>query len=194
MMQVSGTGDGTVNYNGSAGSMPIDSLVKFWVEKNGCNPTAAFSNVPNISTSDGCTAEHYVYSGGLSGSSVELYKVIGGGHTWPGSPYIIGTTNQDFNASKEIWRFFRKYKLNTLTSLEGHSGDLHVLLYPNPANGVLYVQADQLTNIVITDMSGRVVLSSGSAALDISALSAGPYLVKVETVKGVKTCKLLKAE
>src|ERR1700752_2507296 len=94
VMQISGTADGTVSYNGSTGVMPVDSVVKYWVTKNVCNPVASFSNVPNINTGDGCTAEHYKYSGGLSGSSVELYKIIGGGHTWPGSPSIIGVTNQ----------------------------------------------------------------------------------------------------
>lgn len=67
--------------------MPIDTVVKYWVTKNNCNPVATFSNVPNTSIVDGCTAEHYIYSGGTGGSSVELYKILNGGHTWPGFPF-----------------------------------------------------------------------------------------------------------
>ncbi|MDQ3046409.1 MAG: prolyl oligopeptidase family serine peptidase, partial [Bacteroidota bacterium] len=117
VMQISGNADGTVPYNGSSTSLHIDTVVKYWVENNNCNPTAAFTPVPNTSTTDGCTAEHYVYSGGVMGSSVELYKIIGGGHTWPGSPFVIGTTNQDFKASDKIWLFFRKYTLNQFVGM-----------------------------------------------------------------------------
>jgi glycosyltransferase involved in cell wall biosynthesis len=53
-------------------------MVSYWVQFNHCSLSPIFTNVPNISTSDNCTAEHYVYSGGDAGSSVELYKVISG--------------------------------------------------------------------------------------------------------------------
>jgi polyhydroxybutyrate depolymerase len=107
VMQVHGTSDPTVPYAGnvSQNMMPVDSVVKYWVTKNGCNPTPTFSNVPNTSTTDGCTAEHYQYNGGTSGSTVELFKIIGGLHTWPGFPFGGTGTNMDINASKEIWRF-----------------------------------------------------------------------------------------
>jgi polyhydroxybutyrate depolymerase len=109
VMQIHGTSDATVPYLGGTSSMPIDTVVKYWVTKNNCNPVATFSNVPNTSIVDGCTAEHYIYSGGTGGSSVELYKILNGGHTWPGFPFGGVGTNLDINASKEIWRFFNKY-------------------------------------------------------------------------------------
>lgn len=186
-MQISGTADGTVPYAGGSGMMPIDSVVKYWVTKNNCNPTAAFSNVPNTSTSDGCTAEHYVYSGGNLGSSVELYKVIGGGHTWPGSPFIIGTTNQDFSASKEIWRFFRQYRLNLLTNaLEIEKENLNFSIYPNPAYDVLNVsfskEDKQAYSIDVTDVLGKVMASKheGIDTIDLSALNSGIYFITLK--------------
>jgi polyhydroxybutyrate depolymerase len=191
MMQIHGTSDGTVNYYGSAGSLSIDQLVSFWVDHNDCNPTAVMTPVPNTSTSDGCTAERYVYSGGASGSSVELFKVNGGGHTWPGAPFIIGVTNQDFSASKEIWRFFRKYKLNTLTSIE-EKKSVEVLLYPNPATDLIHIRTAELRFVSITDMSGRVVLESKSADLDVSALESGSYFVKVQVKGGEKVLRFVK--
>lgn len=187
VMQISGTADATVPYNGASGMMPIDSVVKYWVTKNNCNPTAAFNNVPNTNTSDGCTAEHYVYSGGNLGSSVELYKVIGGGHTWPGSPFVIGTTNQDFYASKEIWRFFRQYRLNVLTNeVETEKENLNVSLYPNPAKDILTISFDKedyaLYSVEIADVLGKTLLSKndGFESIHVSFLHSGIYFITLK--------------
>lgn len=187
VMQISGTADGTVPYNGSAGVMPVDSVVKYWVTKNMCNPVASFSNVPNTNTGDGCTAEHYKYSGGLSGSSVELYKIIGGGHTWPGSPFVIGVTNQDFSASKEIWRFFRQYKLSLLTSvIESEKENLNLSLYPNPAKDVLKISFERENDVVysvdIIDVLGKEVVSENIEAesITISNLHSGIYFITLK--------------
>lgn len=43
---------------------------------------------------------------------VELYNVIGGGHTWPGGwqyldEQLVGKTNPEFDANRTIWQFFR---------------------------------------------------------------------------------------
>lgn len=187
VMQISGTADATVPYNGASGMMPIDSVVKYWVTKNNCNPTAAFNNVPNTNTSDGCMAEHYVYSGGNLGSSVELYKVIGGGHTWPGSPFVIGTTNQDFYASKEIWRFFRQYRLNVLTNeVETEKENLNVSLYPNPAKDILTISFDKedyaLYSVEIADVLGKTILSKndGFESIHVSFLHSGIYFITLK--------------
>lgn len=163
MMQVAGTADGTVPYAGTSVMMPIDSVVKYWVNKNNCNPTAVFSNIPNTNTGDGCMAEHYVYNNGNSGSTVELYKVIGGGHTWPGSPFTIGVTNQDFSASKEIWRFFNKYNLSSLTRVNEFEKQQSFSVYPNPASNKLVVSNSNFTNdqieINVVDLLGNIVSS-----------------------------------
>lgn len=95
--------------------------------------------IPNTNTTDGCTAERYLYTGGDKGSTVEHFKVTGGGHTWPGSAFNVGVTNQDFNASKEIWRFFRQYRLSQLTDVNTpEAGAAEWSAFPNPA-GVHFV-------------------------------------------------------
>jgi polyhydroxybutyrate depolymerase len=185
MMQIHGTADGTVPYGGSSTSMPIDSVVRYWVTKNGCNPTPVFTNVPNTNTGDGCTAEHYVYSNGTLGSSVELYKIIGGAHTWPGAPFTIGVTNQDFKASVEIWRFFRKYRLNTLTSVSSvDQQNVDFKFYPNPAKDDLNVHFNangHLATVTITDVLGHVLIqtSSSTGTINTSGLSTGMYVLSV---------------
>lgn len=192
VMQISGTADATVYYNGGAGYLHIDSVVKYWVTENSCNAWGSFSNVPNINTMDGCTAEHYVWNLGLSGSTVELYKIINGGHTWPGSPFIIGTTNYDFSASEKIWLFFRKYKLNMLTGIDAISKMDALNIYPNPANDVLNVEGKGILEFRIVDMNGKVVLTGNQSQIDISRLSKGVYSVLVFSENSRTVKKLVK--
>lgn len=191
VMQVSGTADGTVPYNGSSVFMHVDTVVKYWVKKNNCNTTPVFSNIPNTNTFDGCTAERYVYSNGNSGSTVELYKIIGGGHSWPGSPFIIGVTNQDYSASKEIWRFFNQYNLATLTSVAELNKTISVNIYPNPANDYLEIKTkNQFNEIEIHDLLGKTVLTYSPQELagggfftrkiNIETLNSGIYILSLK--------------
>ena len=117
VMQIHGTADPTVLYNGNSwGIESIDDVISYWVDFNQCETNPIFNNIPDINLIDLCTAEHYVYGNGESGSSVELYKIINGGHTWPGAaiPLVGNNTNQDLNASEKIWEFFNKYDINGL--------------------------------------------------------------------------------
>lgn len=185
VMQISGTADGTVPYVGNTTMQPIDSVVKYWVMYNNCNTSPSFSNVPNTNTTDGCTAEHYRYLNGNSGSSVELYKIIGGGHTWPGSPYTTGVTNRDMNASKEIWRFFNKYSLNTLTVLADLTDKKNKLsVYPNPSSAEIQLSFDKQINakylIVLIDVLGnQIELECKENKVNIQNLSSGIYVMSL---------------
>ena len=188
VMQIQGTADATVPYAGSASQYmaPIDSVVKYWVTKNNCNPTAAFTNMPNTSTTDNCTAEHYVYSGGNLGSTVELFKIIGGTHSWPGTPFTSSGTNQDINASKEIWRFFNKYNLASLTNIaDVEKQNLAISIYPNPTHTILNIRLDNeasIASITITDVLGKVILfeAIASNSINIETLQAGIYFLTVK--------------
>ena len=187
VMQIHGTSDPTVPYIGSSTSMPIDTVVKYWVKKNNCNTSATFSNVPNTNTADGCTAEHYLYSGGTNGSTVEFFKIIGGLHTWPGFPFGGVGTNLDMNASKEIWRFFSKYTLSNLTTVnENESLTQSLVVYPNPATSVLSFNIDNIESVIIADVLGKIVLSETVQANSISVnnLNSGIYFLSVKTQSG----------
>ncbi len=191
VMQIHGTSDPTVPYAGNSGSMPIDTVVKYWVKKNNCNPVATFSNVPNTNTTDGCTAEHYKYLNGTSGSSVEFYKIIGGLHTWPGFPFGGSGTNMDMNASKEIWRFFSQYTLSALTAVNESEQFKNTLkVYPNPANSVLNLnlEGESTVYVMISDVLGKVVLAETTQTNEVSVdnLKSGIYFITVKTESGAE--------
>ncbi len=198
VMQIHGTADATVAYSGDAYIEPVDSLVKFWVNFNNCNPNPVMTNVPNVNTSDGCTAEHYVYSGGDSGATVELFKVIGGGHSWPGAIININVTNMDFNASIEIWRFFSQYRLNNLTptGINQHIEQPALPVYPNPTEekfNIEFKDAAERT-VTITDCFGKVI-STYTCSLDRTSFlieTPGIYFVTVSDNEKVVTQKIIK--
>ncbi len=113
VLQIHGDSDGTVPYNGGLGwSEPITSLVNWWVIDNNCPPTPVFTAMPNISTTDGTTAERYAYENPNTCIEVIHYKILGGDHTWPGAAFNFPGTNYDINASKEVWDFLSKYDIN----------------------------------------------------------------------------------
>jgi len=139
LMHIHGTADVTVPYNGNVFFVSVPALIDYWVEHNNCSATPVITEVPDIDPNDGCTAEHYLYTGGDLGSTVEHYKIIGGGHSWPGAPININITNMDFSASEEIWRFFRQYNLDGLITrlTEKNEPDFYVSAFPNPSNGLV---------------------------------------------------------
>ena len=95
----------------------VEETMSFWNDGANCND-GQVSDIENTSFIDLCTATKTVWSctGGIENW---YYEVNGGGHTWPGAfPLIIvGSTNQDFDASEEIWAFFSQYQLDTASNL-----------------------------------------------------------------------------
>jgi polyhydroxybutyrate depolymerase len=108
VMEIHGTADAVVPYSA------LPSIMDFWANFNNCNSTPIVTNVPDINITDGCTAEHQIWENGDNGATIEHFKIINGGHTWPGTIFSSTGTNQDINASAEIWRFFSQYDINGL--------------------------------------------------------------------------------
>ncbi len=207
VMEIHGTTDPVVSYTGSGGSLTsthIDSLVKFFVNFNNCNNAPSFAALPDINTADNCTAEHYLYSGGLAGSSVELYKIINGGHSWPGAVYptTSGNTNEDFNASVEIWRFFSQYNLDDLTvGIKNKLTENEFSIYPNPSNGFLTLEFKNYDNafIEIFNSTGEKALeqkiSTVFTAINMKKYSGGIYFYLVRNKSGIiKSGKVIMVE
>lgn len=194
VMEVHGTADLTVPYEGTTLFKPIEEVVNYWVAFNHCNTTPVISNVPDVNLIDGATAQHIVYNNGDEGTSVEFYKIINGAHTWPGAPFIIGTTCEDFSACREIWRFFSQFSLPTGTQQPAIHTESD-LVFPNPAQNAIHIRMTQsdIISVQVISMDGNTVLSGlHTNQLDIHTLPAGMYLVKIETAKGFFTRKWCK--
>ena len=131
VLQIHGTEDDVVLYNGNTLSIPIADVISYWVDYNNCETTPTTTTFPDIDPSDGSTIEHSVYEDGDNGITTEHMKVIGGGHTWPGSVINTGGTNQDIDASMEIWLFFSRFDINGPLSTDDFENN-QVTIYPNP--------------------------------------------------------------
>ncbi len=185
VMEIHGTADATVPYNGFSGSVSTPNVLSYWATFNNCPTPATMTLVPDTDPIDGATAEHYVYDPGDGGVTIEHFKVINGAHTWPGASFTTGVTCQDFSASKEIWRFFSQFEHPTASVKEIETQG-QISIYPNPGNGLFMLKSDKPTieSLVISDLNGRVVYSKENHAvsvpLDLSELNTGLYLLKVD--------------
>ncbi|RSK40148.1 extracellular catalytic domain type 1 short-chain-length polyhydroxyalkanoate depolymerase [Hymenobacter perfusus] len=170
VLQIHGTEDGLVPYLGNGVFLPIPTVINSWVQRNGCNPTPIITLVPDINTTDGSTAERQLYTGGRNGSVVELYRIIGGGHTWPDAPINTGVTNRDINASREIWRFLRPYRLSGLVTTAREALEQQFSVAPNPARDQVTLRFGtnglQPAQVQVTDAVGRVVAARSQRAND----------------------------
>lgn len=204
VMEIHGDADDVVPYNGGTllSFEPIPDVVAAWVDKNNCNPTPVVTDVPNTNTADGCTAQLSVYNGGDNGSSVEHYRILGGGHTWPGALFNVGVTNQDFNACYVIWKFFLKYRLDALSSADAPDpGSSAMRAYPNPVQDYLILGNtgnEPVEQIQVYNISGGLVQTirpSGSNPLRISTAEwpNGMYFLEVKQGGMTTTLKVVKA-
>lgn len=200
VMEIHGTADATVPYEGGGFMEAIPNVLSYWVNFNNCNASPVITDVPNINTADGCTAVHYFYSGGTSGVDVEHYKIIDGGHTWPGSMFNIGVTNNDFNASKKIWQFFLQYDINgrIQSNSVADVNAVDISIYPNPTTDKIAIQgfSQKLTasNCSLFSIEGKQfnleVVENNT--IDTSHLESGVYFVRVTTQAGAATVQFVK--
>lgn len=195
VMEIHGTNDATVPYIGNSTFAHTDSVVKKWKTHNNCSLSMSVV-LPNINTTDNSTVTHYIYSGGTNGAAVELYKVIGGSHSWPGAFPVIANTNQDFNASVEIWRFFRQYKLNQFipnVSVTENSLKNNVKVYPNPVTEKLFVEGVSEIKLKVTDLLGKVIIAESTTnTIDVSTLNTGIYFLNINNGTEQNVVKFIK--
>lgn len=99
-------GEGVVD----AGGPSIEEQAAAWAARNGC--------------ADAAPAEEQLADDVVlmtwdcpPGAAVQLYRIIGGGHTWPGSPFLaglddfVGPTTFSIDANELIWTFFQAHPL-----------------------------------------------------------------------------------
>lgn len=184
IMQVHGTQDMTVFYNGTPDvSIPIEDVVDFWVTNNGCAGEPQVEAIDDSNTNDQSTAELIQYVDCNDNTTVQFYKIENGEHTWPGAGIDIGVTNRDFNASQEIWNFFNGYSLEGVIS---DTDDLQIkndiTVTPNPATNFIYLShVDNSTPVdyKIYSADGQLIKDgSYEGKILISNLSSGLYFLQ----------------
>ena len=184
VLQIHGTEDDVVSYNENNLSLPIPDVISYWVDHNNCETTPTTTTLPDLDVSDGSTIEHSVYEDGDNGITTEHMKVIGGGHTWPGSVLNTAGTNQDIDASMEIWLFFSRYDINGLLSTDDYE-NRHVSIYPNPTQSKINLSLNYAKEVhykLFSPLGKQLMtgtITSGNEEIDISHLPSNIYFLKV---------------
>ncbi len=105
------TFDDTENFSGTEWRPVVDHLGD-WAEANGCTGDPSEERV-------GSDVVHVRWQGCPEGAEVELFRVDGGGHAWPGSDFsraierVVGKTTFEIDANDEMWAFFEAHPLPT---------------------------------------------------------------------------------
>jgi polyhydroxybutyrate depolymerase len=209
MLFMLGTADPFVPYNGGpmigSGPVPpivgIDTLINFWKINNNCITSNTPINVPNIDLTDSSTVTVFNYTNCSCNSDISFYRINGGGHTWPGVEIpsyeiIAGQTNEDIQASVELWNFFNAHNLcNTTVGIDEQIIKPTIKIYPNPARTELYLNISQAEKIEISisNLLGQFLIKiHNQNHIDISNLTDGIYIVTITQGQNKQTLKFIK--
>ena len=190
MLQIHGTSDSDVPYNGVWWSRSIEDVISYWVDYNNCDTNPTITSFPDIDPLDGSTVDHFVYSGGDNDVTTEHMKVTGGNHTWPGSVFDLPglNTNQDINASMEAWQFFSRFDINgaLTTSAVNEFDNRNASIYPNPSNSKINLSLNfsEKLNYELFSLLGQQLIigtiKSSNQEIDLSNLPPNIYYLKLD--------------
>jgi polyhydroxybutyrate depolymerase len=118
LLEMHGTNDPVVPYRGGKITddggevLGAEATAELWAKIDRCRRDYTEIPVPDRTARDGCYPQDFAWSRGRGGTDVVLYRIVGGGHTWPGHPlgllpsFFLGNVCLDFDASELIWKFF----------------------------------------------------------------------------------------
>jgi polyhydroxybutyrate depolymerase len=193
--------------NGSQGyAISSFDLFNFWFQKNNCTGQIDSIQLPDIVPSESSTITKYYNHNCDCNSQIVLYKVNGGGHTWPGVPnfwyeLIAGQTNEDIHASVEIWGFFNNFNnCETTNSIEIIlNKDIPFKIFPNPTDGFIYIESLNVLSeneLKLIDITGKTIFEKtqfySSYTIDITNIEKGIYFLIIDTETKIYTSKIVK--
>ena len=213
-----GTADESRPYNGIEGyNLSYEQINSFWTTLNETETEPTIAEI-NTNTEDGSSVELYTWEKGRKCSTVEHYKIINGGHSWP-NPNAESwgkgdDVNRDIDTNVLIWNYVSEYDLYGIIGCEERATVNEYLQqkynfnlnqnYPNPFNPSTQIQyalpeATQVTLEVFNSVGQKVMelvngqQSAGyhTATFNASGLSSGVYFYKLSTSSFINTKKML---
>lgn len=187
VVTIHGTND---SYNGLTWAgityyIALDSVNAYWNTYNNILPNPTITTLPDKDPNDGSTVEHHAWKNGDGCVAVEHYKVLNGGHDWPGN---FG--NMDIDATAVIWNFVSKYTIDgqvgcASISVEEQNEEYNeIVLYPNPVKHKLMVALEQVkprSYQIYTALGKQQLIGTlhgGTNPIDVTQLDAGVYFFK----------------
>ena len=62
--------------------------------------------------------------------------------------------------------------------------DASEMIYPNPTDGIINIKMNQFKEATIYNLSGKRIMRSTDNRIDVSSLSEGVYIIKLENRSG----------
>ena len=164
-----GNGEGWQTINCS-GAVPLDQTKNLWIAL-----TAPHAAGYVMSTYVNETQDDYYYCGDPNGS----WAYLGSWATMPSMGYNV------------TWAL-KATTGNTPSVAIDEVENGNINLYPNPTTGMVNIEAENFVNATVIDMAGRVVMTTEATTFDMSNLTNGVYTVRINTVNGTATQKIVK--
>jgi polyhydroxybutyrate depolymerase len=186
-----GTLDSTVYYEGNLYGNDAEELVAFWANNNGCNASPTITTLPDLAADD-LIVTHWEYNTCDNDATVEFFKVDSAEHVWL-------TPANDIFYTTEIWKFFMKHTHSEFVGIENNqSGNVAVLVYPNPSNGEVFISLSEkssVASIKVFDATGKQLLAhsniTSNSKIDLSQYETGIYFIQVNTGNESVTKKVM---
>ena len=162
-------------------------------------------NDPSMGTMTPAPGEHHYYVGETVHFSVspnEGYR-FDNAHvtaTMMGIPILDSTVTADLSEFDiEVTQIMLGAVINVTVNfapvnsidVAGQLNDIKV--YPNPTHGKVTVDADDVVKVDVMDLNGRIVTSfENTNSFDISSLTVGTYMLRIETLSGTTVKRVVK--
>ena len=198
VLHIHGTADAVVPYNGGPSTgVSVDEVMTFWQNHLACSTNPVISPMPNTNLFDLSSPERWVWQN-CGQDELELIRVDGGGHQWPGITTFVGgvgTINMDFYSPDEIWDF-----LSDKTCQELSTNKLlkkQIRISPNPASEILAISAESdIENVQILDFNGRKLLKLNGIGreqiISLEKLDQGIYILVLTCSDGIFSTRIIK--
>ena len=191
ILEIHGTNDyiniynGDPNGTGGWGAYPsIPHTIQYWSNLNNCSSFST-ENLENTNTNDGSYVVKERHYDCQDENEIWLYKVVGGGHDWPG---VWG--NQDISSSIEAWHFFQQ----TIGSLSIDNELINEFkVYPNPSNN--HISINNISGnfkFEIYTLNGMIIKEGNYINISISDLENGVYIIKIITDNRIISKRIIK--
>lgn len=189
ILHIHGTSDAIVPYNGGAGTgVSVDQSIEKWRVVLNCDQTPTILNMPNNNLFDLSSPQRFSYLNGTN--DLELIKIEGGGHQWPGIQTLVGGAgiiNMDFYSPQVIWDFLYG-KSCPSSSIEEMVSKFQIT--PNPTTGILKVTDGSEVNYTIYNSVGnKIIQGVTDNEIDIQHLDIGIYFIRINSDRTIKIMK-----
>ena len=105
VLQIHGTADDVVPYDGANWTLSMADVMSYWQEANACSVAPTTTSLGDAN-GDGAIPMLDVYENCAAGSDVQLYRMTDMGHIWPET-----SRGDDLAGVETVWAFLSRFSL-----------------------------------------------------------------------------------